>query len=49
VKKKLASTWIGLVLDWANTYISGLLPIPLRRAPQNLCSFIITVQPFGHN
>jgi hypothetical protein len=30
----LANTWICLVLDWANTWISGLLSIPLRRAPQ---------------
>jgi hypothetical protein len=28
----LANTWICLVLDWANTWTSGLLSIPLRRA-----------------
>jgi hypothetical protein len=28
----LANTWICLVLDWANTWIFGLLSIPLRRA-----------------
>jgi hypothetical protein len=30
----LANTWICLVLDWANTWLSGLLSIPLRRAPR---------------
>jgi hypothetical protein len=29
----LANTWICLVLDWANTWISGRLSMPLCRAP----------------
>jgi hypothetical protein len=41
----LASTWICLVLDWVNTWISGLLSIPLRRAPQAV--FVHGVQLFA--
>jgi hypothetical protein len=40
----LAKTWICLVLDWANTWISGLLSIPGHSAHHRLCSF--TVQLF---
>jgi hypothetical protein len=45
----LANTWICLVLDWANTWISVLLSIPLRRAPQAVFLLIhSSAVLFGH-
>jgi hypothetical protein len=43
----LANTWICLVLDWASTWISGLLSIPLRRAPQAVLITVFSCSLFG--